>query len=152
MRVDVIARRWRWVCESTVCGTTFALSDFTLGRLMLVIDNFFLAYTGARARGRYWRCTIERYCVRDDVIVDGHSMLLKTRKAIWSVILRHQLLVRRFIRRFRAFRTHREWPSVEKHHLICFEDWCFAYAIIITILISLLACTQTLVNVLYHKR
>lgn len=46
VRVDVFACRYRRLCGSIVRVTQFALGDLVLGHLMIVIDDFSLAFNG----------------------------------------------------------------------------------------------------------
>lgn len=46
VRVNFFALLWLWACRSIVSVTPLAPRDFTLGHLMLVIENCFFAFDG----------------------------------------------------------------------------------------------------------
>lgn len=105
--VNVFDHSWRWVCGSIVCVTPFALCDFDIERLIFVVSGSFLAfdgtsvlpYTGVRGTGRC-SCPIDEYCVPLAVLVNGQSMLLNTKNAIWFSCPWRQPVLCRFISRF----------------------------------------------------
>lgn len=159
LRVDVSVRLWRWGCGSIVNVTPFALPYFALRPLMVVFNHFFLAFNGVsfsaftstRVVRRCGSLLTDRYCIQDDVLVDGQRIFLYANTAIWSVSLYHRLVVCRSIRRFRAVRTLCKWCRIDDYLLLCFEDRFFASAAVIIVLISLLHGSQSLFNVFSHK-
>lgn len=115
MCVDSFAHRWRTVFVCIVDVTPFALSDFALGLMILVLDDCsfafngvsFIAYNGVRAVGRCGRCPTDIYFVGDAVLVNGQRLLSNANSAIWSTRRWQQLAVSRFFRRQIVY-THRE--------------------------------------------
>lgn len=95
LRIGEYAGRWRWFCGPIVGVTPFAVYNFALEHVKLVVDNpfpafddiSFLAYTGIRIVGKCERFPIDRYCTGNSGLVDCQSMLLNANNAIWPITL-----------------------------------------------------------------
>lgn len=121
VNINVFAPRWHCIFASIVVVTPFPLFDFALGRFMLAIDDFFLAFDGDSlvaytSVSVFWRCgrsSINRYCVREAVLVTVQQMLLNASNSIRYMTRWYQLLVCQLFRRYQIARTHREWWSID---------------------------------------
>lgn len=58
------------------------------------------------------RCLIDRCVIREAVLVNAPRVLFNANNAIWFICLSHNLVISRFIHRFRAIRIHCEWWPV----------------------------------------
>lgn len=158
VRVDVFARRRRWVCVSIVGISTFARYVSASERLIFALDNCSLPFAGVLVVAYVGVCILGRCIVarstdifiRYVVLVHGGPTLLNGYGAMWPIRPWEQLVVRRFFRHFRIARTHREWP-VKKYSLVCFEYRCFANAVVVIVCSSVLRCGQSTVNLFSHE-